>query len=368
MSRQFLWGAATSAHQVEGYNIHNDWWQWEKTTPGTLRSGVACDHYHLFAADFALARELGHNAHRLSLEWSRLEVKPGEWNTAAFTHYREVLEVLRAQGLTSFVTLHHFTNPQWLATQGGWLNQRTPQLFGRYVRKVAEELGDLVDFWVTINEPVVYAHQSYQKGIWPPQQRSWLKMWRVLRRMAEAHQLAYHLIHQRFPHAPVGIAHSVIDFPPGLKNWAYNHWFLARTRGTHDYLGLNYYFSDRSPEKAPVSDINWPIDAQGLTRILLQMRLYKLPIYITENGLADAADTRRADFIRSHIRAIEAAQAQGVDVRGYLHWSLLDNFEWEKGFTPRFGLVAVDYATQTRRPRRSAYVYRAIIEKNHLSV
>lgn len=387
MKSGFLWGAAASAHQVEGYNIHNDWWAWEQSLPANKRSGRAADHYHRFAADFALARALGHNAHRLSLEWSRIEPSPGHFNERAIEHYRQVLEELKKQKLTSFVTLHHFTNPVWFARAGGWEAGGAARAFARYVRVVAERLGDLVDYWVTINEPMVYAVESYRKGTWPPQSKNFLSLWRVIDNLASAHRQAYRVIHRQFPGAKVGLAQSVVAFKPNnphslfdalavdVCDWWYNHRFIRRTAGTHDFIGLNYYFSAVRPAPAPAealakagptTDLNWPIDPDGLTQALLDFKQYQLPIYITENGLADAADSRRADFIRSHLRAIEVAQTQGADVRGYFHWSLLDNFEWAEGFTPRFGLVKINYDTLERTPRPSAYVYKAIIEQAKL--
>ncbi|MCH8748798.1 glycoside hydrolase family 1 protein [Patescibacteria group bacterium] len=387
MMSTFLYGAATSAHKVEGYNIHNDWWAWEKAGLSVVESGAAADHYNRFAEDFALAKGLGHNAHRLSLEWSRLELAPGKWNQAAFDHYREVLQELKRQELVSFVTLHHFTNPVWLAKRGGWQDKKTPALFARYAKKVAQELGELVDFWVTINEPMVYATQSYWRAKWPPQQRSVVALNKVVRNLALGHRQAYAAIHDTIPEAQVGLAKHLIAYVPEHRNqfgdrlvtsvqdWWFNHRFLALTRGAHDFIGVNFYFTVQKrvrlipwqisdvPWTGPTSDLGWPLRAEGLTQVLLHLKRYGLPIYITENGLADAKDTRRADFIRDHLRAVETAQKQGVNIRGYFHWSLLDNFEWADGFDPRFGLIEVDYETQQRTPRPSAYVYKAIIEQ-----
>ncbi|MEX0649628.1 MAG: glycoside hydrolase family 1 protein [Candidatus Andersenbacteria bacterium] len=382
----FLWGASTSAHQVEGNNIHNDWWAWEKATPGAYRSGRAAEHYTRYKEDFALAKALGHNAHRLSIEWSRIEPSPGQWSRKAVDHYREVLRELQYQGLKSFVTLHHFTNPQWLAQRGGWANRRTPEHFERYVRFISQQLGELVDFWITINEPMVYATQSYWQAKWPPQQRGLRPMLAVIGNLAEGHRRAYRVLHQQAPHIPVGFAKSVIAYLPEhighiddqlvarIEDWWYNHRFFDLVGNTYDFIGINYYFTTKYRVKlfpptlarvswdGPKTDMDWPIRPEGLTHVLRHMRRYNKPIYITENGLADAADSRRADFIRSHLRAVEEAQADGADVRGYLHWSLLDNFEWADGFGPCFGLVEVDYDTMERRPRPSAYVYKAIIE------
>ncbi|MEX2055257.1 MAG: glycoside hydrolase family 1 protein [Candidatus Andersenbacteria bacterium] len=388
MTERFLWGAATSAHQVEGNNVHSDWWAWEKQTPGIERSGLACDHYQRFRDDFILARSLGHNAHRLSLEWSRWQYTRSEWSSKAIAHYREVLQELKKQQLHSFVTLHHFTNPQWFAEIGGWANPRAPHLFEQYVKRVVAEVGDLIDVWVTINEPMVYVLQSYVQGLWPPQQKNIRVALRVIRHVAAAHQLAYQAIHQRFPRAVVGIAQNFEAFTvaPDASaldhrvrdtiDWFYNHRFFSMTRGTHDYIGVNYYFTTqikakrswpfftKVPLSLPTSDLGWPISPAGLRQVLRGAKRYHLPIYITENGIANASDDHRSAFIRAHVRAVEQAQSEGIDVRGYLHWSLLDNFEWASGYNAKFGLVAVDLATQERTVRPSARVFQAIIEQS----
>lgn len=386
MSKSFLWGAAASAHQVEGNNVHSDWWDWEQKTSGIAKSGRACDHYHRFKDDFSLAQSLGHNAHRLSLEWSRIEPERGKWNKGALKHYREVLEELKNQQLKSFVTLHHFTSPAWFMKKGGWANSEAKEAYLRYVKIVVESLGDLIDFWITINEPMVYATQSYWYGRWPPQKKSLFLMGKVIRNMAAAHRGAYRVIHRMYPAAQVGLAKHLVAFIPEktiqlddravvalIDSW-FNHFFFRLTGGKHDFIGVNNYFAITKQVRAlsvsvkdvvwkgAVSDLNWPIRPEGLKHVLLHMKRYGLPIYVTENGLADADDSKRADFIRDHLRAIEEAQKEGVDVRGYLHWSLTDNFEWDKGFGPRFGLVEIDYETMERKPRPSAYVYKAIIE------
>jgi beta-glucosidase len=386
MSKSFLWGASTSAHQVEGNNVHNDWWEWEQKTVGVEKSGKACDHYHRFKDDFLLAKSLGHNAHRLSLEWSRIEPERGKWNKGALNHYREVLEELKRQEMKSFVTLHHFTNPAWFMKRGGWTNSEAREEFVRYVKIVVESLGDLVDFWVTINEPMVYATQSYWYKRWPPQKKSLFLMWKVIRNMAAAHRGAYRAIHRVLPDAQVGLAKHLVAFMGekdsrfddrfvmGLEDLWFNHFFYSLTKRKHDFIGVNNYFTITKQVKTlsvsirdmkwegAVSDLNWPIRPEGLKHVLKHMKRYGLPVYITENGLADADDSKRVDFIRDYLRAIEEAQKEGVDVRGYLHWSFMDNFEWAEGFKPRFGLVEIDYETMERKPRPSAYVYKAIID------
>lgn len=384
----FLFGSSTSAHQIEGGNSNNDWWEWEKTRSREFRSGVAADSWNRYAEDIALAKKLGHTAIRISVEWSRVETVEGRFNAVAIEQYRTMLREMKKAGLKTFVTLHHFTNPVWLAKQGAWESTKTPQLFARYAKYVARELGEYVDFWVTINEPMVYATQSYVKGVWPPQKKSVLAMFRVIRNLARGHRLAYRVLHKANPRIPIGLAKHVVAYIPesekslldrfgvAVQDWFFNHMFFSLIWNRQDFIGVNFYFTRKLRVRwfplsitnvsldVPMTDLGWPIYPQGLTRALLYMKRYKKPIYITENGLADAADTRRADFIRSHIRAIEAAQKQGCDVRGYLHWSLIDNFEWAEGFTPRFGLIEVDYATQKRTIRPSAYVYKAIIEQS----
>lgn len=381
----FLWGAATSAHQVEGNNVHSDWWAWERATPGLVPSGRAVDHYHHFAEDFALARQLGHTAHRLSLEWARLEPRRGHWERSALLHYREVLQELQRQGLVSFVTLHHFTNPQWFAARGGWQRADAPELFAQYVRRAAQEFGELVDFWITINEPIVWATQAYWARRWPPPRHSVWQLVRAVRHLAAAHRLAYRALHAVRPQVQAGVAQHFIAYRPlderrvadrrwaALRSYLFNHLFFRLTGPSHDFIGVNYYFAEdvgwragkprRGTWTGPVSDLRWPIYPAGLTQVLREAGRYGRPLYVTENGLADAADVQRGGFIRDHVAATLAARAAGVDVRGYLHWSLLDNFEWDLGFAPRFGLVAVDYRTMARMPRPSAYVYRALIEQ-----
>lgn len=390
--KKFLWGAATSAHQVEGNN-HNDWTEWEKLgrVARQEHSGLAAGHYERYAGDFALAKDLGHNAHRLSIEWSRIEPRPGFIDPAAIAHYRTVLTELRRLEIEPIVTLWHFTNPIWIANQGGWRNRATVDCYGRYVMAVVREIGDLVTYWMTINEPTVYSSLSHLLGYWPPEQKNPLGAWAVIRNFVLAHQLGYQIIHRHNPDAKVGVANNLSDFVPSNKNnpadraltsfsrYWHNQWWLDQTYVTQDFIGLNYYF--HHPLKFQLtnlprllqpfmnhdkstSDLGWEIYPAGLEQVLLSLKGFNRPIIVTENGLADADDTRRAAFIRDHVAAMTRAMRAGVRVHGYLHWSLLDNFEWREGFKPRFGLIEVDYQTQNRTVRPSAYTYRQIIRQS----
>lgn len=384
--QNFLWGAATSAHQVEGGNYNNDWWVWEQSHPQLESSGRACNHYNLFLEDFDLAKKLGHNAHRLSLEWSRIQPREGIFSDQETNHYLKVLRALKEHNFQVMLTLHHFTLPQWFACQGGFLKRNAPKLFGTFIEYVVKKFSDYVDFWITINEPNIYASNGFLQGKWPPGKKNLRQYLRVLNILAKTHRLAYQKIHALLPEAKVGIAQNYVFFEPDrplldkltcyLAQKFWNQSFYQKTNGWHDFLGINYYFHNRLRLgiKPPfwqvrncnqkVSDLDWEIYPNGLYAILLELQKMNLPIYITENGLADKEDKLRPQFIIDHLEAIQRACSDGVDVRGYFHWSLLDNFEWAHGFGPRFGLVAVDYQTQQRIPRPSAYLYNDWIKKS----
>lgn len=394
----FLWGAATSAHQVEGNNNKNDWWQWEQK-PGHARSDRACDFWHRYQEDFDLAKRLYNNAHRLSIEWSRVEPSDGEFDEKALAHYRQILQALKERNMKVMLTLHHFTNPLWFTGRGGWESRQAVFYFARYVRKVAETMGDLVDFWITINEPLVYIGQGYSLGIWPPEKKNNWSAYKVFRNLTKGHKRAYQIIHevmrQRWDRgAAVGIANNVSSFYAYRKHsfvdqsfvqlfdWLFDHSFYTFTKGTHDFLGLNYYFHYRIAaanvgnvqsmlavrrEKREMSDVGWEIYPQGIFEVLADLQSYGKPIYITENGIATANDDKRQRFLVSYLKEIYHAIQAGIDIRGYFYWSLLDNFEWEKGFTARFGLVEVDFETLARHPRQSFEIYRRICRENGIN-
>jgi len=400
--KQFFWGASTSSHQVEG-GTYNDWSEWEeKNAPRLTRqarkkwtqrqqekfpemfdeknyiSGRACDHYNRYEEDFDIAQRLGHNAHRLSLEWSRIEPEKGKFDEKELEHYKNVIAALKKRGLEPFVTLWHWTLPLWVRDKGGWQSSRTVRYFSRYAEAVAGYLKNDVKFWVTVNEPEMYAHKSYLIGVWPPQKRNPLLLIRVLCHLASAHQEAYECIKRIAPQSQVGIAKQNIYFEAHPNNtvtraaacvadWWWNHYFLRRIRTYQDFIGLNYYFhryvwSPPEDNAQNVSDMERELYPEGIYPVLKELACYDKPIYITENGLADINDTHREWYIRETSKHVRRAIEDGVDVRGYFHWSLLDNFEWDKGFWPRFGLVEVDYTTMKRTVRKSAEGYKTIIE------
>lgn len=385
--KNFLWGAATSAHQIEGNNKNNDWWAAEQSGLLPHKSATACDSYHRYEEDFDLAKGMSNNAHRLSIEWSRIEPREGEFNQKEIDHYKKVIAALKERGLEPFVTLHHFTNPTWFARAGGWTWDKAPERFGRYAQHVARHLGPDVRFWITINEPLVVNSAAYLSGRWPPFfTRAFIRSLRATRAMVEAHKYAYHAILTERSDAQVGIAknnnyfESVGSGVRGFLNQAIeksstyvkNTWFLDAIANYQDFIGLNYYSHYKIDlgriyqEGSERSDFDWVIYPEGLYHVLKSLQKYHKPVYITENGVADEDDDQRPSFIREHLRWTHRAIEEGVDVRGYFYWSLLDNFEWAEGFTKRFGLVAVDFETFERTPRESYGVYKEICQNNGL--
>jgi len=393
----FLWGAASSAHQVEGGNTHNDWWTWEQDG-GHIKndevSGNATDHYHRFCEDFDLAKQLGQRIHRLSVEWSRIEPEPGKFNRKAIAHYHDVFDALKKRKFVIMLTLHHFTNPTWFMKEGGWESRRAARYFVRFVEKMVKEYGKKIDFWITINEPNVYASNSYFRGVWPPQKHSLFAYLKVLRNLAWAHRRAYAAIHRRQKHARVGIAQNVFSIESyqwwkfgnfikmKLLNYYWNHHFFGMSRDAHDFIGINYYFHarirksglfsiktiDAREEHREGSDMGWEVYPIGIFQAIMNMKQYNLPLYITENGIAAVNDDRRSRFIVSHIKEIYHTIHANADVRGYCYWSLTDNFEWDKGFAPRFGLIEIDYEhDRARNPRPSARVYARICLENGIN-
>lgn len=387
----FLWGAATSSHQVEGNNTLNDWWEWEqKNQPKEKCSGEACDQYNRFKSDFKLIKDLGHNAHRLSVEWSRIEPEEGKFDLEAIQHYQEVLKTLKGTGVKVMLTLHHFTNPLWFSKKGGWESFKAPFYFERFIKTIVPEIKDYVDFWVTINEPGVYVWNGCLVGIWPPAKKSKLSALLVNFNFVRAHKRAYKAIHNIIPDAKVGVAQNVQSYTAFHKHslieqlavvfsdWTANHTFYSFTKGHHDFLGINYYLHHRLMAKdgsiipevtdvtnftKEVSDMGWEIFPEGIFDVLTDLS-DGIPIYITECGIATSNDDRRIRFLMQYLQEVYRAIQAGVKVKGFFYWSLMDNFEWADGFEPRFGLVDVDFKTQKRTPRPSALIYQDIIKNN----
>lgn len=381
----FLWGSATSSHQIEGHQT-NDWTEWELSGHGREPSGPATDHWNRWRDDLNLFRSLGLNSYRFSIEWSRIEPSPGRIERSVLAQYRAMIEHMRTLGMMPFMTLHHFSLPRWVAGAGGFLNPNAVQWFSRYTRAVLDAIGDLVDLYVTVNEPLVMVVMGYLMGIWPPGQHGFRRAFRLIDRLREVHDGAYRTIKSQKATAWVGLAHHLIAFEPwsklpwdrwdtSLLRYLMNDRFIAMVGPQQDFIGVNYYTRQygrlrnglhpiQSRQGVPVTDLGWEIYPKGLLDVLRAVRGYHRPIIISENGIAATNDALRSQYITDHMAAVSRAQQEGLDVRGYYYWSALDNFEWAEGYTPRFGLIGVDYETQQRTVRPSAAVYRAIIEAN----
>lgn len=381
----FLWGSAVSSYQVDG-DINNC--DWSTAFP----AGRACLYYSRYEKYFDIAKELNQNIHRFSLEWSRIQPQEGKFNRNEIEHCKQVLHALRNRNIKSMVTLWHYTLPIWFSKIGGWENGKSSDYFQEYLKFVVEELKDYVDYWIILNEPEVYISLAYILGICPPKKTSDARSALVFFNLMKAHKSGYDAIHNIIPNAKVSSALNMTFVDQYKHNstanklaafiWDYfrNGIFLNSIKHKIDFLAMNYYFHERiktdikkfpfpfkvDNQNKDVSDLGWEIYPSGIYEILMKLARYKLPVFITENGLADKADRKREKFIKDHLLYVHKAIEAGVDVRGYLHWSLLDNFEWTFGFTPRFGLVEMNYNNLETKIRPSAYEYAKICKENAL--
>lgn len=396
----FYWGAATASYQVEG-GIENNDWALAAQEGKVPVCGQACDHYHRYIQDFDIAKSLGHTAHRFSVEWSRIEPEEGEFDTAAIDHYRQVLLALRDRGIIPFVTLWHFTQPLWFSESGSFERKDSPEIFARYAAYVVEQLGDLCDHFSTMNEPNVFGGNGWLSGDWPPFKRlgfadkqkltdsnpsiknkedvgikAAFQYWVVMKNLAKAHNLSYKKIKEISPETEVSPVKHVIVFDADknplnrikatIAHYFWTSLFMNRIKDHYDSIGLNYYFYTVFGEKwkGKKTDMGWNFAPERLYDALMLLKRYNKPVFVSEAGLADADDSDRAEYIQKQVEATWRAIQDGVDVRGHLYWSLLDNYEWALGFEKRFGLVEINYRTLERRIRSSAYVYKKICESN----
>jgi beta-glucosidase len=418
----FLWGSATSAHQVEGGCDRNHWWEWEQAglrqrPGGNIRDGstsaVACDYFHRYDDDHRLAAEIGQRSLRISLEWSRIEPEPGRFDPAAIDHYKRVCASMRRHGLEPAVTLHHFTNPIWAQRLGGWENPDMPGWLARYAAHATRELGDLVKLWWTINEPMIAPTLCYLFGMHPPCVSDMARAITVGRHVLLAHGEMYRAIHEAAPNGlaagpvlqmpwfePLDPASEADRTAASASDHLMNQYYLfGLAKGlvsapfgdgeevpglarSYDVIGLNYYMrvlcregdvggamigSRRASEPDRFADeMGWEVYPEGLHRNLLRVAELGAPVYVTENGMATLDDSARTAHLLEHLEAVWRAIRDGADVRGYFYWSLMDNFEWAEGYTRHFGLIAVDRDTLARAPRPTAFVYKRIIATNAL--
>jgi beta-glucosidase len=414
----FLWGTATAAHQVEGNNTNNNWWKWEQEGHTNGTAGLACDWWGgRWREDFDRAAETGQNAHRLSVEWSRIQPAPDRWDEDALEKYRTMLRGLKERGILPMVTLHHFTDPLWVSERGAWENTETVALFEKFVRKTVDALKEYCTLWCTLNEPNGYALNGYANSIagFPPGKKSLKLAMQVLANMVRGHAAAYHAIHKIQPEARVGFALNYRSFVPyhawsPLDRWVTNNLFsgvnasfpsalatgvkksplgnyqIPEAKGTQDYFGFNYYTRDFLTfditkldtlfgrnfyrKDAELSENRFLAnEPDGMYEGLkwITRTFPNLPIIVTENGVEDSTDKLRPRYLAQHIHQMWRGVNFNWPIKGYFHWSLVDNFEWERGWTQRFGLWELDLETQKRTKRPSADLYAAICHENGLS-
>ncbi len=407
--KDFYWGASVASHQVEGGTV-NQWSVWElahakelantaevrmrpivpdwdavkkrATSPNNYVSGRGVDHYNHYLEDFDIAKRLRLNAFRFGIEWSRLEPEQGQWDSAAIDHYKKYISALKKRGIEPFLNIWHWTVPVWFEDKGGFTKRSNLKYFYKFVTKIAEEYGQELKYIITLNEPNVYTSFSFVTGEWPPEQKSPLQAVTVYLNLVKAHKKAYKILKKQNPHLQIGMAaqlaniqakrpHNFVDQAvTKVMRYAWNWWFLRRVRNHQDFVGFNYYFTDyyknfkRENPKVPQNDLGWYMEPEGLYPLLMRTWAHhKKPIFVTENGVADEQDQYRQWWLEETVIAMERAISEGVDIAGYFHWSLLDNFEWKYGWWPKFGLVSVDRKNgMTRQIRPSAHWYTEMIK------
>ena len=417
----FAWGTATAAHQVEGNNTNNNWYEWERSVDdggisrihNNDRSGLAADHWNRYPEDIILMKDLGVSHYRFSVEWSRIEPEKGRYDLEALAHYRRMCEALVEADITPVVTLHHFTHPTWFEEMGAFEKEENTDHFVGFSELVFNELRDLVPMWCTFNEPSVFVAQGYFNGIFPPGKKDPILAGTVLENMLNAHVRTYHQL-KSIPGSDgnkIGLVKNIFQFDP-YRRWHVLDWAFSKILndvytnaplqflktgessfympgmvdnkmsnelavGTLDFIGLNYYsrmhvkgqlnavepFVFDTRDQDIMTDMGYPLYAEGFHRALKTISRMDVPIYVTENGLADDGDSVRPLFIKRYLYALNQALRERIDVRGYFYWSLMDNFEWAEGYSMKFGLYEVDLETQDRRLREGSRPFVEMVNK-----
>jgi len=400
VAADFIWGTATAAHQIEGGNDNNDWWRFE-LTPGTGTkepSGAACDSWNRWGEDLALVKDMGLDAYRFSVEWSRIEPSDGEFSTEALDHYREIMVTAREMGLKNVVTFHHFTTPLWLADQGGWTNPIIVEKFARFCDVAVRHFGEYIDVACTINEPNMVAMIGYYGGAFPPGIKGdWDGFRAATNNFVAAHEAAREVLKAGPGDFPVGITVAVPDhryhldsayegpgigqdelpeeFPGREYQWLLVDAYLESARGD-DFIGVQTYSTHHvdahgqhmpKPDSLRVTQMGWPYTPEAVGQTVRYAAAKTgVPVIVTENGVAATDDDDRVEYISRALVALRAAMDDGVDVRGYFYWSLLDNFEWAAGYEPLFGLTSVDLETFKRTPKRSAKYFASLVASSRV--
>lgn len=398
-----MWGCATASYQVEGGNSNSDWWEWEKQGRADNESGKACDYWNLYKNDHELLSELGVNVFRLSIEWARVQPKEGIFDEHVIAHYREILQDLKNRNIKVQLTLWHWTSPLWFAQKYGFHKKESVKLFAEYVEKIVQEFDGFVDSYITFNEPMVPLGMGYLGGAFPPGFRNPIKFLAAVGNVAKAHNATYEIIHGKNSQAQVGITYLynwyesegfgiLLNTINKIAQWYRIDLLGRKIKDKQDFIGIDYYrlgkikFSLKNLkldtrnqtyfgftiEEDKENVMKWISYPEGMYQVLKQASAkFKLPIYIAENGTPTRAgleDANRVKFIKEHLAMVHKAIAEGVEVRGYNFWSLMDNLEWLYGYEPKFGLVEIDFKTLERKPRKSFYEYAKICKSNEVEI
>jgi len=397
---------ATSAFQLEG-SPYADWATWDAVLSFNPK---VTNHYELYKEDMKLIKNLGVNAYRFSIEWSRIQPKEDVWNKMVVEHYQKIIDLLNEYGITPMITIHHFTHPVWFITKYPWHKRASIEKFLGYVDKLTDSIKG-VDYWITFNEPYLLILGGYIEGCIPPGYRDFESGIKALRNILICHSQMYDLIHSKNKNAQISIAHNMAVFAPWIK-WNpfdrvlakiakrfYNHSIIegfltgkiimklptlktyeieVPIKGKLDFFGTNYYtrihirfnpfkklfteFRHRDIDGHGLTDMGWEIYPKGLKKVLKYASVLQVPLIITENGIATKDDSKKMKFIKAHVDILEEAIREGIDVKGYFYWSLVDNYEWLHGLDARFGLYRVDFKNYKRIPTKAASFYSYIIK------
>ncbi len=388
-----MWGVSVSAHQTEGNNFYNDWWYFEKKGTLPYKSGDACLHYEYFEKDFDALKSLGFNAFRFSIEWSRIEPSEGKINHKELKHYFKVIEALKKRNIVPMVVLFHFTLPLWFYRKGGFSRSSNIKHFLNFVKIISGELKG-INWWITINEPCVYVYQGFLQGVWPPFRKSLKLSLKTLLNLLKAHQEAFYIIKENNPQSQVSFSKHMRGFYPSprgnivlnqlpafLRNFFFNRFFLEVCAHNHtlDYIALNYYTCNFLKFKVkkimgeedmnlPLrkNSLGWYVHPASLGKILSFLKKFNLPVIITENGTSEDEELFYEAFLKAHLLQVLKSLKKGIPVKGYFWWSLIDNFEWDKGFNAYFGIFSVDRNSGERKSRPFCKKFSEIIKTNSL--
>ena len=386
--KNFLWGSATSGYQIEGDSFFSDWYELLDKKQANNLCGKAVNFWQDYKTYIALMKEAKFNSFRMSIEWSRINPQENNYSQKALNHYREIIYSLKENGIEPIITLWHFTLPYWFSQKGGFLNKNADDYFLTYVEKVKAEFDDLVSYYLIFNEPTVYLFNGYLSGNWPPfYKNQLLSFLKIRRKLAKIYFDSYDILKDKNSQVSLAINLSFNEIENKFNPLNYLFYLifeqnsdlniLNKIKNKLDFIGLNYYF--RQPininpfnlkeslmpreKDRKYSDLGWEIYPQGIYELVLRLyKKFQKPILITENGLADKNDSLRNEFLKEHIEYLFKAYQEGIPILGYLHWSLMDNCEWDKGKNPRFGLIEVDYKNKAIKPRESFYFYKKLIE------